>query len=87
MIFFSEGSLRYAIEQYVEHYHSEQNDQGLKSQIIRPQFQKCEDEGTIERHERHERLGGLLNFTTVALRHRGNRTNWRRLESQNWNEM
>ncbi|MCG8601582.1 MAG: integrase core domain-containing protein, partial [Verrucomicrobiales bacterium] len=38
MIFFSERSLRYAITEYVAHYHGERNHQGLEGRIIRPQF-------------------------------------------------
>ena len=59
MIFFSERSLRFAISEYLEHYHTERNHQGLGSQIIRPQFRNREREGSIERYER---LGGLLNY-------------------------
>ena len=59
MIFFSERSLRYAIDQYLEHYHTERNHQGLDSKIIRPQFQNQENTGDIKCRER---LGGLLNY-------------------------
>ena len=38
MIFFSEQSLRYAIGEYLEHYHSERIHQGLESQTIRSEF-------------------------------------------------
>ena len=58
MIFFSEQSLRYAITEYIEHYHRERNHQGLEGRIIRPQFR---DNGAGE-IERRERLGGMLNF-------------------------
>ena len=59
MIFFSERSLRYAADQYLEHYHKERNHQGLDSKIIRPQFQNQENTGDTKCHER---LGGLLNY-------------------------
>jgi len=59
MIFFNEASLRYAIKQYVEHYHEERNHQGLESRIIRPRFDQQKRTGDIERQER---LGGLLSF-------------------------
>ena len=59
MIFFSERSLRYAIEEYLEHYHTERNHQGLESKIIRPQFENQEKTGEMKHHER---LGGLLNY-------------------------
>ena len=58
MILFSEQSLRYAISEYVDHYHRERNHQGLESRIIRPQFR----DGRVGEVERRERLGGLLNF-------------------------
>jgi len=58
MIFFSESSLRYAINQYLEHYHEERNHQGLESKIIRPKFESAQSNGTAIRKER---LGGLLN--------------------------
>lgn len=59
MIFFSEASLRYAISEYIEHYHAERHHQGLDSQIICPRFDNTSSEGEVVRHER---LGGLLNF-------------------------
>ena len=58
MILFSEKSLRYAITEYVGHYHRERNHQGLESRVIRPQFR----DGGAGEVERRERLGGLLNF-------------------------
>jgi hypothetical protein len=54
-----ERSLRYTIDQYLEHYHKERNHQGLDSKIIRPQFQHQENTGEIKCNER---LGGLLNY-------------------------
>ena len=59
MIFFSERSLRYAITEYLVHYHTERNHQGLESQIIRPEFEENRGtgEGTSRRH-----LGGMLNY-------------------------
>jgi transposase InsO family protein len=59
MIFFSETSLRFAIAEYLEHYHSERNHQGFESQIIRPEFE--ENSGTGEITSRR-RLGGMLNY-------------------------
>ena len=58
MIFFSEKSLRLVINEYMAHYHSERNHQGLNSPIIRPQFRDSR-EGDIVRQER---LSGMLNF-------------------------
>ncbi len=58
MILFGERSLRYAIDEYVEHYHEERNHQGLENRIIRHQFRdgRAGDVGC------RSRLGGLLNF-------------------------
>ena len=59
MIFFSATSLRFAIAEYVEYYHSERNHQGLESQTIRPEFE--ENSGTGEITSRR-RLGRMLNY-------------------------
>ena len=59
MIFFSERSLRYAITEYLEHYHRKRNHQGLEGQIIRPEFQDNSDTGEITSRRR---LGGMLNY-------------------------
>jgi putative transposase len=59
MIFFSEGSLRYAIAEYLEHYHGERNHQGLESRIIRPEFEENSGTGEITSWRR---LGGMLNY-------------------------
>ena len=50
--------MRYVIDQYVEHYHSERNHQGLGNRLIEPPTGQTA-EGTPERRER---LGGMLNF-------------------------
>ena len=58
MIFFSERSLRYAIAEYLDQYHTERNHQGLESQIIRPEFQEnC----VTDEMKNRRRLGGMLN--------------------------
>jgi transposase InsO family protein len=59
MIFIGEGSLRYAIHQYMTHYHSERNHQGLDNQLIAPGL---EVGGQIGDVRRRERLGGLLSY-------------------------
>jgi len=59
MIFIGEGSLRYAIYQYMTHYHSERNHQGLNNQLIVPE---PEVGGQIGEVRRRERLGGLLSY-------------------------
>jgi putative transposase len=60
MIFIGENSLRKAVSQYVEHYHSERNHQGLDNIILFPQSASIGgSEGLIVKNER---LGGLLNY-------------------------
>ena len=56
MIIFGEAHLRYCIEQYIAHYHTERAHQGLDNTIIEP---PPEGTGKIIRQER---LGGLLKF-------------------------
>ena len=58
MIFFSEKSLRYAINEYMKHYHPERSHQGLEGKIIQPQFRDSREKEIARR----ERLGGMLNF-------------------------
>lgn len=58
MVFFSEGQLRTAVSEYVEHYHSERNHQGLENRLIEPTAESTSGaEGVV----RESRLGGLLN--------------------------
>ena len=59
MILFGESSLREAVSPFVEHYHQERNHQGLENKIIRPEFAKFPDEGSVHRRKR---LGGPLNY-------------------------
>lgn len=59
MIFFGEGSLRHAVNQYLIHYHEERNHQGLDNQLIVP-FKKPPD--ITKPIETTERLGGMLKF-------------------------
>lgn len=59
MILFGEESLRTAIHNFVAHYHTERNHQGLANQIISPQPDRLAKEGAVQR--RH-RLGGMLNY-------------------------
>lgn len=60
MLIFGEAHLRYCIEQYIEHYHTERAHQSLDNTIIEPPPQ-----GTGE-IVRQERLGGLLKFYRKA---------------------
>ena len=59
MIFFGESSLRKAIYEYMAHYHSERNHQGLENRIIHPNSEHLAAKGSIRRSQR---LGGMLNY-------------------------
>jgi putative transposase len=59
MLFFSEAALRRAIREYVEHYHTERNHQGLDNRLIRPPAKELPAHGPVECKKR---LGGLLKF-------------------------
>jgi hypothetical protein len=59
MIFFGEKSLRHALREFVAHYHLERNHQGLENRLIVPMKKKAEMTRAVERHQR---LGGLLNY-------------------------
>jgi len=54
-----EWHLRYAIKEYVEHYHQERHHQGLESAIIMAEDAGEGSDGPIRRHQR---LGGTLNY-------------------------
>lgn len=57
-----ERHLRYAITEYVEHYHEERNHQGLENRLIVGRRTKL----AAGRIRRRTRLGGLLNFYARA---------------------
>lgn len=59
MIFFGDKSLRSAVPQYLEHFHSERNHQGLDNRIIKPSEEVGRREGAIPCRER---LGGMLKY-------------------------
>ena len=59
MILFSEESLRTAIQNFVAHYHSERNHQGLANQLISPDAGHLGSAGEVQRRQR---LGGMLNY-------------------------
>ena len=59
MIFIGQVSLRRAINEFVMHYHSERNHQGLANRLIRPQSQQAANDDTIYRRQR---LGGILSY-------------------------
>jgi len=59
MVMLGEGSLLYAIQQYLSHYHAERNHQGLTNQLIIPELDLGSHCGQVRRRER---LGGLLSY-------------------------
>ena len=59
LIFFGEGSLRTAIQNYVAHYHGERNHQGLENRLISPEPSHLGNSGEVQRRQR---LGGILNY-------------------------
>jgi transposase InsO family protein len=58
MIFVGQESLRRAVTEYMEHYHSERNHQGLDNRLITPRTMEARDGAILRR----ARLGGALNF-------------------------
>ena len=59
MIFFGERSLRNAVIEFLLHYHTERNHQGLENKIIDPGEEVGSSTGEVQCRER---LGGLLNY-------------------------
>jgi putative transposase len=59
MVMLGEGSLTRAIYQYLAHYHTERNHQGLDNQLI---MQEGKVSGHMGQVVRRERLGGLLSY-------------------------
>ena len=59
MILFGEESLRTAIQNFVAHYHTERNHQGLSNRLIDPEVGHLGNVGLIQRRQR---LGGMLNY-------------------------
>ncbi len=57
-IFFSETALRRSIAEYVAHYHSERNHQGLGNRLITP-IDTAKASGQVQCRQR---LGGMLNY-------------------------
>jgi len=51
--------LRKAVVQFLEHYHTERNHQGLGNRILMPGPEVGQATGTVECRER---LGGLLRY-------------------------
>jgi len=59
MILFGEASLRRALREYVAHYHTERNHQGVGNRLLKP-FPTVSS--TNDPIHCRERLGGMLNF-------------------------
>ena len=49
----------HAVKQYTEHYHVERNHQGLGNRLIEERLGVINMDSAVERHER---LGGILNY-------------------------
>ena len=58
MMFFGEASQRTAVQNFVAHYHSERNHQGMANRIICPEAGHLGASGAIKRRQR---LGGMQN--------------------------
>jgi transposase InsO family protein len=59
MILFGEESLRTAIHNFLAHYHTERNHQGLANRLISPEPGHLGKAGVVQRRQR---LGGMLNY-------------------------
>ena len=59
MIFFGERSLRSAVFEFLLHYHTERNHQGLGNAIIDPGEEVGSSNGEVQCRER---LGGMLRY-------------------------
>jgi transposase InsO family protein len=59
MILFGETSLRRALREYVAHYHSERNHQGLGNRLLEPVNSSSPASEPVQCRER---LGGMLNY-------------------------
>jgi hypothetical protein len=69
MIFFGQTSLQRAIRQFMMHYHTERNHQGLGNQLLQPDSTTALLHHRIQRHQRLKRDAQLLSsrgsLTTV----------------------
>jgi putative transposase len=59
MVMLGEAALSYAIHQYLTHYHTERNHQGLGNQLIAPELGIGSHSSQVRCRER---LGGLLRY-------------------------
>jgi hypothetical protein len=51
--------LRTAIQNFIAHYHTERNHQGLSNRLINPEVGHLGNTGEVQRRQR---LGGMLNY-------------------------
>ena len=58
MIFFGQASLQHAISQFMAHYQTERNHQGLENQLVEPSPILAPSQPV----HRRQRLGGMLNY-------------------------
>jgi hypothetical protein len=58
MIFFGQNSLQHASSQFMAHYHTERNHQGLGNSLLRPTPIVASSQPV----HRRQRLGGMLNY-------------------------
>jgi transposase InsO family protein len=59
MVFFGQASLRYAVIEFVTHYHGERNHQGVGNRLLKPLSVVGEYRAKVKRRER---LGGMLSY-------------------------
>ena len=59
MIFLGKGSLRRAVSEFMEHYHTQRKHQGLENRLIRSELQRASNARCVHRRSR---LGGMLNY-------------------------
>ncbi len=59
MIFLGGASLRYAIKEYMVHYHVERNHQGVGNRLLKPLFTVPIGHGSVKQHQC---LSGMLNY-------------------------
>jgi putative transposase len=59
VVMLGERALYYTIHQYVSHYHTERNHQGLANHLIAPEPELARHSGQVRRRDR---LGGLLHY-------------------------
>jgi len=59
MVFFGRKSMENAVRDFVQHFHTERNHQGLGNELIQPPVDVDTVAGRIERRQQ---LGGMLKF-------------------------